>query len=712
MTIQQLFNKQKSGEITEKKFLYEVRRQEGIRDYISQLMSFRDTVKALKNRGLITEIIEKSTDLTLDTANPYEFKKGIDYELELCYKPGGKIDSKEYIETQNKVLKNLGEDPNYYTRTLAGLEPTKKPDLATNANFGVKTKREDVNIPLEITEKGKGNFKDKNRQQILAKAKGEVTKSNVTGTLSDDFDKRVKSFIDHGVQPVVKTELPKNSSNQPAPKHKENKKNRTPKGIKVMTVIPKKLKGVKVMEIPGKEKIIKDKKIKLKEYFGYEDSKKKVLNEDLSNAVNQYGSTFLKWLSSNGYINSIGSKLSLNLDKVKNSLKHNSVEMARDVDGVIDMLYRKFTNNQKLKENIPATNTDVLPFANVKPGARASDDSGKTYKIIAVGNYDKLKRFDANKSFDKFLSSDPQGIDANQLVALIDANGLTSVRVYGTGGVYVYQNQSNAQPEPVTEFGNIGYHSGKDIGSNTDQDDDTIEDEDMMSEDFGNYSSSSTGGSKKPVVRVKANSSLDDPNQLKKYTDKGFDVERDLDEYSDTEEDPSQEPQQEYSELNILRHNDALKNFINSRGIRTQKGPTGHTSDLYYIGKDGNVISSVIYGYGKFGTVHDPNTGEIRKQVPDPSPSLNENFADEASAEKGEDPNEQKMAEVREILAKAYLGKNIHDIAVNKEGNVWAQVTVGNSGLDKRQLEILSKEDRFKGVYPGQTTSEIYLVFV
>src|SRR5258708_3268727 len=111
MTLQTLFNKYKAGEVTEKKFLYEVRRTEGLKDYISNLMNFKDTLKALKNRGLITEIIEKSNDLTLDTANPYELKKGLDQELGLCYKPGGSITREELVATQDKVLKNLGKDP-------------------------------------------------------------------------------------------------------------------------------------------------------------------------------------------------------------------------------------------------------------------------------------------------------------------------------------------------------------------------------------------------------------------------------------------------------------------------------------------------------------------------------------------------------------------------------------------------------------------------
>src|SRR6201999_4301228 len=102
--------------------------------------------------------------------------------------------------------------------------------------------------------------------------------------------------------------------------------------------------------------------------------------------------------------------------------------------------------------NIPSSNTDILPFADVKPGMSAIDDSGEKFKILAMGNYNEVRRYDTSKVFDKFLSSDPTGIDATQLVGLIDQDGNTFVRVYGTGGVYVYDNTYNENSEKANGY--------------------------------------------------------------------------------------------------------------------------------------------------------------------------------------------------------------------------------------------------------------------
>lgn len=310
-TIQEKYNGYLAGQVTREKLLYEVRRDEKLKDYISGLMSFDDTIKTLKYRGILTEAKKSVDALTLDTANPYEVRKGVDIELKLLYKASPVLPKDEYIKIQNKVLKNLAKDPNFYSKTYGGQKPTTKPDLASDADFGNESKRSDVSVPVK-----KDNFVDKKNAVTSAK----LEKSNVKDTLGN----------------------------------KEKSKSKNAKGVKVMTNIPKKAKGVKVMNMPGKEK-----RIKLSELF----------------------------------------------------------------------------------ENIPAANTDMLPFGNVKPGMAAADDSGERFKIVAMGDYNAVKRYDQNRTFDKFLSSDPTGIDATQLVALIDQDGNTFVRVYGTGGVYAYKNK-------------------------------------------------------------------------------------------------------------------------------------------------------------------------------------------------------------------------------------------------------------------------------
>src|SRR5690606_10182689 len=51
---------------------------------------------------------------------------------------------------------------------------------------------------------------------------------------------------------------------------------------------------------------------------------------------------------------------------------------------------------KKLNENIPSSNTSVIPFDKVQPGQKATDDSGDQFRILAKGKYQDLKQFDRN----------------------------------------------------------------------------------------------------------------------------------------------------------------------------------------------------------------------------------------------------------------------------------------------------------------------------
>lgn len=368
MTTQELYNKNISGDISNAKFLYEVRRNVDLQQFVTNMTSYNDSVRILKNRGILTEVAKKATELTLDTANPYEYKRGMDYELDMCYKKTPDVISQEdFHKAQKSVFKNLAKDPNFYTKTLGNIKPTSSPDLDSTAMFGSKTKRTDVSVPV------KQNFTDK-------KNAAKVTKKDEKKNVKDSLGNTEKS------------------------KSKDA-------GIKVMSLVPKKAKGIKqVMEVPGKEK-----KIRLKEgEIPYDDPEDHDWDES------------------------------------------------------------EFAN-----ENVPQSSSSMLPFANVKAGMTAIDDTGKKFKVLAIGSYNNLKRYDTSRSFDKFLSSDPSGIDANQVVALRDGEGNTVVRVYGTGGVYVYSKNQQEGTQGATS------------------------------------------------VIVKPETPEADPNRLKKYTDRGFDIKLD-----------------------------------------------------------------------------------------------------------------------------------------------------------------------------------------
>lgn len=394
-TVQKLYQQLVEGVVTRSKFLYEVRRDENLKQFITNLTSFDDSIRILKNRGIITEAKKEVTQLTLDTANPYEYDRGLQCELGTAYQSTPQYITVEAFQSaQNKVLTNLAKDPNYYTKKIAGMKVTKSPDLASDAERGEKSSRADVYQPV----KG-GSMTDKKN----ATTAGKKDKANVKDTLGA----------------------------------KEKAKSKTA-GVKIDGKNPK-----------------PQKKIKLKEVFN--DKFEKVYDEVL-NKMNGSEDTFaLKQL-------------------VKTTCKKYGVD-EREFE--IRFPSKAFIQNNGMiapvhtNENIPGSNTSVLPFGTVQPGMKATDDSGAMFKILAKGKYQDLKRYDSTKTFDKFLSSDPSGIDANEVVAIIDGDGRTSVRAYGVGGIYVFGNN---QAEAVV---------------------------------------------------VKPNTPEADPNQLKKYTDKGMDIKLD-----------------------------------------------------------------------------------------------------------------------------------------------------------------------------------------
>ena len=126
MTTQDLYTKVVAGEITEQKFLYEVRRDTNL-PFITPSNNFKDTVKILKNKGMISEKQAKlstgkqEVDIiakTIDMVNPYEYARGMDVELGLENEAVGNVDITEddVKKAQKKVLKNLTKDANYYSK--------------------------------------------------------------------------------------------------------------------------------------------------------------------------------------------------------------------------------------------------------------------------------------------------------------------------------------------------------------------------------------------------------------------------------------------------------------------------------------------------------------------------------------------------------------------------------------------------------------------
>jgi hypothetical protein len=124
MTIHKLYEQYQEGTITKSKFLYEVRKQE--LPYLSKFNSFEDTITILKNKHHLKEAKEKNPELptvdckTIDMVSPYEYSKGMNFELKIETDSFGQNTPKteEVLKAQKKVLRNLSKNPYYYTQKL------------------------------------------------------------------------------------------------------------------------------------------------------------------------------------------------------------------------------------------------------------------------------------------------------------------------------------------------------------------------------------------------------------------------------------------------------------------------------------------------------------------------------------------------------------------------------------------------------------------
>jgi len=126
MTVQNLYTQYLDGKVTKAKFLYEVRRDQNL-TMISHHNNFDDTVKILKNKNIISEKASKESkqptgkqevDIiakTIDMVNPYEYARGMKYELEMIDVPTRTdLTEDEVLKAQKKVLANLTKNSQFY----------------------------------------------------------------------------------------------------------------------------------------------------------------------------------------------------------------------------------------------------------------------------------------------------------------------------------------------------------------------------------------------------------------------------------------------------------------------------------------------------------------------------------------------------------------------------------------------------------------------
>lgn len=178
MTTLELYRKHKKGEIGRDRFLYEVRRDNNL-PWITNITSYDDAVKILKNKGIIKEAQFEPqnipTDPLVDRVNPYALKR----EVEKLLAKETELTNDSYKLALNKAAKKLTT-----------------PEAVKQAMFANADSVAKADAKLQTQPVKKNNLKDKANE--MKKAKGQA--------------------------------MPKATA---APT-KENKKTKKPKGVEVM----------------------------------------------------------------------------------------------------------------------------------------------------------------------------------------------------------------------------------------------------------------------------------------------------------------------------------------------------------------------------------------------------------------------------------------------------------------------------------------------
>jgi hypothetical protein len=168
MTTAKLYQKHKAGEVSRDRFLYEVRRDSNL-PWVTNITSYTDAVKILKNKGIISEADNNIKAIPeVDRVNPYFLKRGVNKLLD----KEEELDNQSYIKALNKAAKQLSKNPKAFDKDMfADAEDVEKEDK--------KLDRQEVK---------KNNFVDKNNG--MKKVKVKSLKEAVLKELTDSLKKK------------------------------------------------------------------------------------------------------------------------------------------------------------------------------------------------------------------------------------------------------------------------------------------------------------------------------------------------------------------------------------------------------------------------------------------------------------------------------------------------------------------------------------------
>jgi hypothetical protein len=304
MTTIDLYKKHKAGEVSREKFLYEVRRDAQL-PWIISVTSYDDAIKILKNKGIIRESIEETkAEETYVPETPVDEKLNpmSDEDIEIYVDELGEdVDKKVlgkffaennlYEREEDALLKHYGFYNNadnvldilrykdqYKSRRRAFAEELqegkKKQPKAIDADHANPYQyRLGIQYELECSD----DYTDEGLDKAKAKTLRNLAKDSNYYTTLLNADKSHYTFkapetdkpgMQAKADGYLKKELVKNAkANVKDNLGKKEQGTASPKGVKEMTMTPKKAKGIsKVMDVPGKPKVVKE-GVSFKDFF-------------------------------------------------------------------------------------------------------------------------------------------------------------------------------------------------------------------------------------------------------------------------------------------------------------------------------------------------------------------------------------------------------------------------------------------------------------
>lgn len=186
MTTAILFKKHRAGEISKEKFLYEVRRDQML-PFITNMTSYEDSIKILKNKGIVKEAA------AADNIHPYFLKKGIEAEL----LKGGELTNQAYAKAVEKATKKLAKDPTAYddlqVSNSAKIEKADAKLGMVDVKEGNKVDKHNGMKKIKGFDNAKANTKSSKKENKKGNPKGvKIMKESQIDILKDLLKKKVE----------------------------------------------------------------------------------------------------------------------------------------------------------------------------------------------------------------------------------------------------------------------------------------------------------------------------------------------------------------------------------------------------------------------------------------------------------------------------------------------------------------------------------------